>query len=41
MLGDFGELKVGAVHNIRLTTALGRTDWITVTCIVQMAVLCA
>lgn len=41
VLRDLGELQVGAVHYIRFTAALGRTDRITVTGIVQMAVLCA
>lgn len=40
VLWDLGELQVGAVDYIGLTTALGRTHWITVTGIVQTGVLC-
>lgn len=40
VLGDLGELQVGAVDYIGLTTALGRTHWITVTGIIQTGVLC-
>lgn len=40
MLWDLGELQIGAVHNIGLTAALQRTNWITVTGIVKSGVLC-
>lgn len=40
VLGDLGELQVGAVHYIGLTAALGRTHWITVAGIIQTGVLC-
>lgn len=40
MLRDLGKLQVGAVHHVRLTAALGRTHWITVTGIIQTGFLC-
>lgn len=40
MLGDLGELQVGAVHHVRLTAALGRTHRVTVACVIQTGVLC-
>lgn len=39
MFRDLGQLQIGTVHDVGLTAAFGRTDWITVTGIVQPGVL--
>lgn len=39
VLGDLGELQVGAVHHVGLTAALWRTHWIAVAGIIQAGVL--
>lgn len=40
MLGDLGELQVGAVHHVGLAAALWRAHGITVAGIIQTGVLC-
>lgn len=40
MLGDLGELQVGAVHHVGLAAALGGTHWVTVAGVIQTGVLC-
>lgn len=39
VLGDLGELQVGAVHHVGLTAALWRAHGITVTGVIQTGVL--
>lgn len=39
MLGDLGELQVGAVHHVGLAAALGRTHGIAVAGVIQPGVL--